>query len=244
MNYFKFFIILLLTIFVVICIHERKDNKNKLIDLNYSKVIKSINDKNSKIRSIYCPEIKIGFFSKSSLFCRKNGDLLFVVYVYGTKETMIGCKENNYWFWMRSFDKKSIYFCEKTNLNKTNLNPIMNPEVISMMGWMSEIDSGLPIFTSNKGLLCELKKDSSKIIIEFDSEKIISQKIFIEEKLILTMEGKKYDYFSGHLMPIEIKAFLHEENIEQKIHIDNWILNYDDINTSEPKSFKRINFGN
>lgn len=243
MNYFKFFIILLLSTIIVFYAYKNTNVKNQLKNADFTEIVKSINEKNSKIKSTYCPEIKIGFLNKSSLFCEKNGDLLFVTYIYGTKEAMIGCEKNNYWFWIRSFDKKSIYFCKKSNLNKTNLNPIMNPEIISSMGWMREINPNSKIEYSEKGLLCEFKKDLIKIIIEFDSEKIISQKIFIDERLILTMEGKEYNYFSNHLMPTKIKAFWHEENIKETLYIDQWILNKK-INTSEPKNFNRINFGN
>lgn len=187
--------------------------------------LKALNKLNSKASSVSCPSITMGMVSKSSLFYDKGGDLLFSTWFLGFKEAAVACKGDTYWFWIRSFDKKSFYFCDRGKLDSTDLRPLMKPEVISLIGWIGEISPSSPPKRSPRGFCAETRKGFATITTEFDETRILSQSFSSGGVPIVTMTGEDYKRFSGLNMPTIISVAWHEEGISEDFHVADWIIN-------------------
>jgi hypothetical protein len=167
--------------------------------------------------------------------------MLFTTLFLGQKELVVGVEDKEYWFWMPSFDARSIYFCEIDRLDFTDLRPVMRPEIIEMISWIIEIDSLSPIQKSSKGHMAITNSGPFKIIVEFDSEKILSQSAFMLGNPIVTFEGSDFSNFDGLNLPRKIMATWHEEKISYRFTIDKWIINEKKPEVALPKNLKRIN---
>lgn len=241
-NYQNLVVSLLIPALIIFLLATKRNNSIPTrLNVDKTSAIELLNQKNKLARRVFCPSIRMGFTSNSSLFYEKKGNMLLITFVIGMKEAMVGCENDEYWFWIRSFDKDSVYFCEKDKLDQTRLRPLMMPETISMIGWIDEIDPKSKIVRLENSFVSETQKSNIKYLTEFDQEKILSQKIVLEDQEILTMKGENYQYFSGHLMPTRILVFWHEEGLSSRFFINEWIINSDDKDTSMPENLKKIN---
>lgn len=209
------------------------------LDANSS--IAALNKRNSSAKSVLCPSIKAGIASNSSLFYRKNDKIAVSNWFLGLREAVVVCDESEYCFWIRSFDAKSIYFCERDKLERTTLRPIMRPEVMIMAAWIGEIGSPQEIQPSPAGFVARTRRGSMDVLVEFDHEKILAQSATIGGVSIVTLEGGDFADFSGLIMPKRIRVTWHEEKISGEFFVDKWIINAEDPMFSPPKGLKRIN---
>lgn len=202
--------------------------------------VSSINQRNSSAKSVHCPSIKMGLVSSSSLYYEKGGDMIFSTHVFGVKEAMVGCRSEEYWFWIRSFDKESVYFCPIENLDATTLRPLMMPEAISMIGWIGEIEASSSFTRSSRGFISS--KDDGRITFktEFTADRILSQTILVDGSEILTMEGGNYRSFSGHMMPTKINVTWNEEGLFGTFQVREWVINPERQDASAPEGMRRI----
>lgn len=203
-------------------------------------VLEALNRRNSAAHSVYCPRIRAGFTSNSLLFYDKNDNILFSTWFLDIREALVGCDGSEYWFWIRSFDRKSLYFCDRSKLDSTILKPIMRPEVIGMIAWITEV-SPEQIARSEKGFIARAKGTSMEILVEFDHEKILSQAAFLGDRRIVTLEGEDFAEFSGVLMPRKIRATWHEENLSGDFFVPKWVINAKNPGMHPPEGLKRIN---
>lgn len=201
----------------------------------------SLNERQSSARSVLCPSIKTGITSNSSLFHRKDDIVSLSSWFLGLREAVVGCDGLEYWFWMRSFDAKSVYFCDREKLERTTLRPIMRPEVLIMIAWIGEIETAQEVRKSNAGFVAVTKKGAIDIIVEFDQEKIRTQTAISEGVPIVTLEGDDFAEFSGLILPKRIRAFWHEERLFGEFVIEKWVINADDPVFLPPKGLRRIN---
>ena len=203
--------------------------------------IESLNTRNSSARSVLCPSIRKGITTSSSLFYEKKGSMFFTTLLLGQAELVVGLDDEEYWFWMRSFDPKSIYFSRRERLDFTNLRLVMRPEIIEMMSWIVELDPSSPTFRSERGHVAIMPSGPFEIVVEFDSEKILHQSAYLFGEPIVTLEGLEFSRFKNLILPTKIIATWHEEKISYKFLIDKWIVNAAKPEISLPKGLKRVN---
>lgn len=201
----------------------------------------SLNKRNALAKSVYCPSIRTGIGSNSSLFYRKEDKIVLSSWFLGLHEAFAGREGQEYSFWVRSFDAKSIYFCDTDNLEKTTLRPIMRPEVMVMISWIAEIDQPQGIERSTKGFVTHVKRGPMDILVEFDEKKVLTQSAFLNGLRIVTLEGRDFAEFSGLLMPRKIRVTWHEEMISGEFLVEKWIINANDPGLLPPPGLKRIN---
>jgi hypothetical protein len=228
-----------LMIFLAI-ISPKPENKAPLPKFDPNSSLLSLNKRNSSAKSVLCPSIRTGIGSNSMLFYSKDDRVTFASWFLGVSEALVRCDRSEYWFWVRSFDAKSIYFCDRERIEKTRLRPIMRPEVLGMIAWIGEIDPLQKTHRSDRGFIAQVKRGSMDIFIEFDHEKILAQSAFSEGRKIVTLEGFQFAEFSRLMMPKRIRATWHEENISGEFVIEKWIINAKEPEISPPEGLKRV----
>jgi hypothetical protein len=211
------------------------------VKITADEAVNNLNGMNSKVRNIFCPTIRMNLMSESSLFCNKQGDFLLQTWFLGRKEASIACKKDKYWFWIRSFNKDSLYFCDSRNIQETRLRPMMRPEIIRLLCWISEIDPSCKIEKSGHAFVAESKSGQMTILTEFDGEKILSQSVAFKGEKIVTMKGGDYIKSSGPNLPKKIRIDWHEEKRSEEFFIKSWTVNCEDQEISEPEGLLRIN---
>lgn len=200
----------------------------------------SLNSRNLGVNNVFLPSIRTGLISRSSLFYDRRGDLMFTTWLAGSKEGEVGCSGDDYWFWIRSFDKESVYWCGRDRLEHTPLRPLMMPEVIRAMAWVTDVDASLAE-RSGDIFVSERKKGPFRTVVEFDHEKILSQSVFHGDARIVTMDGHDYSSLSGIQLPKRVRVIWHEENMTEDFYIKAHIVNGEDQEISPPEGMKRIN---
>lgn len=167
--------------------------------------------------------------------------MLFTTFLLGRKELIACLDDGEYWFWMPSFDAKSIYFCKRDRLDFTDLRLVMRPEIMEMMSWIIEIDPSSPIRKSTRGHVATTSSGPFEILVEFDSGRILSQSAFFSGIPVLTLEGSDFSDFDGLNLPRKMTATWHEEKISHRFSIDRWSINVDGPEPMLPNGLKRIN---
>jgi hypothetical protein len=203
-------------------------------------VAESLNSRNLGVKNVFLPSMRMGLISRSSLFYDRRGDLIFTTWLAGSKEGEVGCSGDDYWFWVKSFDKDSIYWCRRDRLEHTPLRPLMMPEVIRAIAWVTDVDASLAE-ESGDIFVSESKDGPFRTVVEFDHEKILSQSIFHRDTKIVTMEGHDYSNLSGIKLPKRVRAIWHEEGMTDDFYIKAHIVNGEDQEISPPEGMKRIN---
>ena len=227
-----------MTLLIVLLSQAQKPPRKHLKPPDAATALDSLNSKNSSAKSVFCPSIRTGILSKSTMFYEKPQKILFTTEFMGAKEAIVAQDGSNYWFWIRSFDKQSIYFCRPEKIDSAGLRAIMRPEVICSLSWIEEIrpDS---IKEADGRITATCKKGETSKIIEFDSEKIIKQTILFKGSPVATLAGSSFKDFSGFTFPTRIVATWHEEGMSGNFSVDEWIVNEKCPEISEPQGLKR-----
>jgi hypothetical protein len=114
-------------------------------------IIKTINDKNAKIKSIYVADMPIRL-QQGRVTAKVSGELamekdknfrLKVTHKITGKEMDIGSNNQYFWFWSKRMTPPSLHYAKHEDLNKTMLRTALNPN------WMMESLSVGNISTDN-----------------------------------------------------------------------------------------------
>jgi hypothetical protein len=201
--------------------------------------MESVNRRNRLVKNVFCPSIKTGLLIKSSIFYEKPDRMLFLSASAWRDEALIGCDGKKYWFWMRSFDDNSLYFCDLEKLDSTRLMPLMRPEVVSCIAWVDEI-KGEPVPVGGPRFKAEHTRGRLRKLVEFDSEKVVRQEIFVDGKSVVSLRAVEFGRFSGVLLPTKVEAEWPDEGLSGTFSIEGWKVNADAPEISEPKKMRRV----
>ena len=221
-----------------LALFARPENMAKKVSASET-AMDSINSKNRTARSVFCPSIRTGIFNKSLIFYEKPNKMMFVSGSALRDEAIIGCDGSKYWFWMRSFDSGSLYFCDLDRLDRTPLIPLMRPEVVSRMAWIDEIEG--EVTPAKDGFRAESTRGRFKKLVGFDSEKVFLQEVFVDDALVVSLRALEFGNFSGLMLPTKVEANWKEEGLSGVFVIDRWIVNARAPEISEPKGLRRRN---
>jgi hypothetical protein len=193
--------------------------------------IRDFNASVSSIKSISCNVSSIG--AKTEVVYIKPSKVLAVTSsFFGRKQAEIGTDGRDYWFWMRDFDKESIYHCPLPKISSTRVVLPMRPDLItSALGvdeiiWESiSVQEGVACLTRSEGDLvkCVLFKDDKMKGVTYHRDGLP----------MMTATFKSHQKIDGFEIPKEVNVFWHEENASLDFEMKNVV-----INTDEPPEIK------
>lgn len=194
---------------------EIRPNLEKLTNL-----IESVNSKNRQITSVLSSSEASFKKIKSRLYYKKPDQFLLVMQSKKGKELEIGFNNVYYWFWIKTFDPKNLYYCKIEQVNRTNLKPILYPQVLSDLLGINELNMSNFDFVETNGTIKGTEyKCGLKHVIIFDNEKIIEQEYYEKEKIILRVKVKSFSDYNGTKIPKDINLEFHQEGISLNLEI-------------------------
>lgn len=200
-------IIFLFLIFFYVFTKKANKNPNKQAG-DIVLELEKYNENISRIDSIFYESITSNTdLLRSNLYYKKNDTLFLESFLIG-KESEIGLKDGIYWFWIKKFDSKNVYYCPKKEILNTRIQSPLNPNLIKLM---TTIDPITPR-EINKNCLFEIKDDLVRKIF-FYEKKISRQEIYKDGNLIFTCEFLDFYFENNCYLPKKIKITWHEENI-------------------------------
>lgn len=201
--------------------------------------IRDFNASVSAIKSISCNVSAIG--TKTEVVYIKPSKVLAVTSsFFGRKQAEVGTDGRDYWFWMRDFDKESIYHCPLSKISSTRVVLPMRPDLItSALGvdeiiWESiSIQEGVACLTCSEGDLvkCVLFKDDKMKGVTYHRDGLP----------MMTATFKSHQNIDGLEIPKDINVFWHEENASLDLEIREVSLNIKDPpEIKMPEGMKKI----
>jgi hypothetical protein len=205
-------------------------------EANY-KLIKKINSKNQKIKSLIFDDISIKFKHKA-IAIRVTGDLkmkkekyfrLNVSSIFG-KELDLGSNDKVFWFWSKRIKGQNLYYAKHADSNKTLLKVALNPSWLMESLNVGNLPTENINFLKMDGYLCFQEKRISnlgtnvKIITLIDKKKeLVVGRYLFNEKSEMIASTEVIDFWGN--IPKNIVVKWPEEKI-----IMEWIIGEPKIN--------------
>lgn len=201
--------------------------------------LRSVNERVGRARNAFCPSVRMGLFHKSLIFYEKPDKIMFISGSALRDEALIGCDGIKYWFWMRSFENGSLFFCDLDKLDDTRVIPLMRPEAVKCMAWIDEVEGR--VSPTARGFRAESESGRFRRVVEFDSEKILGQELIVDDVPVVSIRALEFREFSGIMLPTRAEATWHEEGMSGTFTMDGWMVNIPTPEIKEPKGFHRRN---
>jgi hypothetical protein len=237
MNIRSKFIIAFAIVFLLSC-SPRRTEDNKITPSADS--ISQINAKNSSIKSVIYGEITGFSLSRSKLSYEKPDEFVAETYLLGKKRSEVASDGKNYWFWIESFDKDSLYFCRRDKIGTTRVKPPLHPFVIQGLAWVDEIKPESYRVTEH-GLLAALQESGvySKEVVT-DGEKITEQHFFKEGSPVLSAKAHEFHEIEGIFLPKRMTLIWHEEGLSAEMSTDMVSINKKIPKVDMPRGLKMV----
>jgi hypothetical protein len=202
--------------------------------------ISQINAKNSSIKSVIYGEITGFSLSRSKLSYEKPDEFVAETYLLGKKRSEVASDGKNYWFWIESFDKDSLYFCRRDKIGTTRVKPPLHPFVIQGLAWVDEIKPESYRVTEH-GLLAALQESGvySKEVVT-DGEKITEQHFFKEGSPVLSAKAHEFHEIEGIFLPKRMTLIWHEEGLSAEMSTDMVSINKKIPKVDMPRGLKMV----
>lgn len=188
------------------------------------------NPNNPEIIDLKLNEVRCG---KSVVSIHANHEKIRVLICFlGSKEMEISADKKIFWFWSKSFDAKSIYYCNESKISQTRVRPFLYPCVLrSLICIEQKPKAGIA------SLGDDLKRET------FIADDMVSKHIFYKgESAILTVIFLGFQKHGDLIFPKKARIIIHEEEISLDLEIGKVLLNTgEDIETKMPENFSRVN---
>ena len=202
--------------------------------------IDQINAKNSAINSVIYGEITGFSLSRSKLSYKKPDEFIAETYFFGKKKSEVASDGENYWFWIESFDKDSLYFCRLDKIGTTRVKPPLHPFVIQGLAWINEIKPESYRVTE-RGLVAALQESGaySREAVT-DGEKILEQHFFKDGSPILSAKAHEFHEIEGVFLPKRMTLIWHEEGFSAEMSTDMVSINKKIPKADMPRGLKMV----
>lgn len=211
-------------LFIAIIISLLKPAK-KTNDPNNVLDIQKINQKNSHIMAASCD--LIGNSAEFYWFYEKPNKVYFATKFLKKEQAIVSADGKTYWFWIKSFDPKSVYYCDLDKIELTRVKSPLKPDLIKSLIFIDEIPKTAKV---NNNEIC-FKDGFYSRIIKIEKEKIKEQHWLENNKPTL----------SAYYNEESIKIVWHEENTKISVFIKNLKINPTHRPAQQMPNLKTIN---
>lgn len=196
----------------------------------------------SGLKGLRINEIGQGPVSASVVYAREKG-IRLTQKTMGREELIIAADQSEFWFWMRSFDPDSAYYCSRQSVQNTRLRPELYPCVfIGILcadpiplekSTMINRPSGPVIMTTEDGLIRE---------IEIREGKIVSQKFYSGTYPLVSVNFTEFQESSGFILPKRAVVFWHDQSRQVTINFGKAEINAAyDVDIAIPRDLSKVN---
>ena len=196
-----------------------------------TRTVEGINRRNSAVKNVFYGSIRSGR-SSSTMFYSKPFDFMMSTSFLGRRESEVGSDKEIFWFWIRSFDPKSAYFCLRADVGKTRMRGAIRPDLLKSLLGIDEIDPSRAKM-ERCGPLLELtfeEFDHTRRLV-LDSEKILEQHVSRGGVAVLSARVVDFHSANGTFLPKKIRVEWHEEGFAATLEMEGLETNLE----KEPK---------
>jgi hypothetical protein len=227
--YRAFFVLSLLVAMLLLGRRAKKVETSPIEgDVNRSEmaeIVEEINRRNSSVSSVFYGNIRSGR-SSSTMFYGKPYNFITITSFLGRKESEVASDKNLFWFWVRSFDAKSAYFCRREDVGVTRMKSAMRPDLLKGLVGIDEIDHEHSTMSMKGGLLeVRLEEFGYAKRIVLDSEKILEQHVSNGDIPVLSVEVVEFHSVMGTFLPKKARVSWHEEGFETMLEMEGLEVN-------------------
>ena len=226
---------------VALSASKTSEKGNKYTHSELLREAHSFNSMVSGIKSIEMSEIGQGPVSASVSYVKEKGFKL-VQSTMGREEMILSADQSELWFWSRSFDPNSAYYCDREKVYNTRLREELYPCVVIGILCVDSIPlerativnrpSGPAIMTVEEGLVREM---------EFMDGRIVSQTFYSGPTPIVSVRFTEFQKASGFTLPKKASVLWHEKARRVSINFGKADINaVDDVDTSIPQRLSRV----
>ena len=232
-------IIVLLLFFAILAVCNKEKQKIVIPPSKIEELIRSINENNAKVRSISYPEISCSRVN-STLFYEKPSRIQITSNFLGSKESEIFSDENTFWFWLKSFDPKSVYFCEREKIHLTRVINPLRPELLVRLVCLDEIPSDAKLVPLEG--YCELVVQEEtylrKLVLK---DRVTRQTFYKDGEEVFLVDFVSVQNVDGIIVPKQIKLSWKKENISMTMDMGTPLINTNVPPIKMPYGLKKIN---
>jgi outer membrane lipoprotein-sorting protein len=182
-------------------------------------IIEKLNNQNSEIQSVSCRLSSSA--SISDLFYEKPNKIFLKTYFLGKEEAKVSSDGQNYWFWIRNFDPKCIYYTPLENLEETRVIDPLRPDMIKSLLCIDEIPNENTLVQDDNAVQIFFVCGSYRRLLIVKDGKIKEQHWYsFEDKPLLSIYVINQD-----IIPSLIKVIWHEQNYKVKISMSQVKIN-------------------
>ncbi|NBT57375.1 hypothetical protein EBT16_01180 [bacterium] len=195
-------------------IPDKEETIKQIIDLNTA---------NSHIFSMSCSISSMGTRTEI-LYLKPNKIVATTVSPFGRKQAEVATDGKEYWFWMRDFDKDSVYHCPLSKVSTTRVVLPMRPNlVVSFLG-VDEIRWDSMSVEEGVARLSSSEEDLSKLVT-FEGGKITGVSYHRGETPEMTATFKSHQIIDGFEVPKVVNVSWHEQNSSFDLEIKDVLIN-------------------
>ena len=217
------YIAFVLFIAIIISLLKPAKKTNNLHDT--LDIIQKINLKNSKITS--ASSELVGNTAEFYWFYEKPNKVYFVTKFLKKEQAIASSDGKTYWFWIKSFDPKSVYYCDLDKIELTRVKSPLKPDLIKSLIFIDEIPKTAKVNNDEISF-----KDGFYLrIIKIGKENIKEQHWFENNEKLLSA------YYQDEC----IKINWYEENKQISVFVKNLKINPKHEPDQQMPDLKKIN---
>jgi len=222
--------ILLIVFIILILMALNKPSKQPTI-LDAKDFIQKINEKNKEIHSISCD--LSSKYANFYWFYEKPNKIYFLTRAFKKDQAIVSSDGETYWFWIKDFDPKHVYYCDLDKLKDTRVKNPLQPDFIKSLIFVDQI----PLDAKVVGEKILFDQGGYSRVFKLEETKIKEQHWLLGGKPILSVYT---EYDSG---PKYLKIIWHEE--KQQIYVEVIKINTNiEIPSQAMPKLKKINLYN
>lgn len=200
--------------------------------------IRDFNSAVSSIRSISCEVSTMA--TKTEIVYIKPSKLLTTTILFGRKRSEVATDGRDYWFWIKDFDRASIYHCPLSKISSTRVILPMRPNLIKSVLAIDEMEWESMSTQEGTARLKRSEDDLVKCVL-FRNSRIVEIAYYRGESPVMTAKFKSHQNINGFQIPKDVNVFWHEENESLDFEIKNVVINIDNPPEIKiPEGMKKI----
>lgn len=172
----------------------------------------------SGIKDLCLPEMSHGII-KIRIEYNKESGMRIDSKLAGRTETKAAYDRTMFWFWSRSFDQSSVYYCQTDRIHTTRLKPSLHPRLVSCMLCADEIPSEFTVVDSPSGLRIAISENGFTREVEFRDGLIVLQEFRVGGKLVASMKPDGFQETKGFTLPKNLKITWYDDGISATINL-------------------------
>lgn len=185
--------------------------------------VRKINSANSSVKSISCKASAPGadieiLYAKPSMFIATTS-------YFGRKQAEVASDGVLYWFWIREFDRNSVYHCPLSRISSTRVTFPMRPKLIVSVLCVDElIYDSMSVDEEGTIRLWSKEEDLSKCV-SIREGNISEIDYYFEKSPILNVKIMSHQRIDGVDLPKNVRIFWHDQKASTSAELKDIVLN-------------------